>query len=55
MLICPDYQYENIDEREFEEKCEISLTHKSCHHCGEKVLFGTQTCPNCSALTMEVV
>ena len=55
MLICPDYQDKNIDEREFDRKREISLTHKIYRHFREKVVCGTQTCPECSTLNMEVL
>lgn len=53
MLICPECQHENSEDNQFCEKCETSLTHKTCNQCGAKVDLGTINCPSCKALTVD--
>ena len=51
MIICPHCQFENNDTNQSCQKCGTSLTHKNCHDCGTKVLYGTEKCPSCGAVT----
>jgi protein phosphatase len=51
MLICPQCQFENPDQHKFCQKCGISLTHKSCLQCDNKVELSRYQCDSCGANT----
>lgn len=51
MLICPNCQFENLNNIKFCHECGASLTHKACHHCGTDVAWHDENCPHCGAFT----
>ena len=54
MLVCPECQWENLEEHQFCQKCGTSLTHKTCPECNSSVAWDAESCPNCGASTAIV-